>query len=269
MDGIVLLDKPKGMRSRECVDEVKHIFNTSHAGHSGTLDTNATGLLLIALGEARKAMPVFIGLEKEYSGTIHLHGNAEEEKIKAVLKGFEGEVEQLPPKRSAVRRRLRRRSIHFIGIERIYGRDVNFRIRCGAGLYIRKLASDFGEKLDVGAHLASLRRTAVGNFRIDECAGFDMLKKNPYRHLIPLEKAMERAGLKKIFLREEAVEKIRKGAPLLRGWAAGMDEGIEKNQYVGLYFEDRIVALGVSKIDSRRVGGVKVVAKTERVFNFG
>jgi len=102
---VILIDKPKGPTSFDIVEKVSKFLKVSKAGHSGTLDPNGTGLLVIALGEARKAMPVLTGLDKEYIGVMKLHGDIEKEGVTRVLMSFNGVITQMPPVKSAVARR--------------------------------------------------------------------------------------------------------------------------------------------------------------------
>ena len=93
---VILIDKPAGPTSFDVVGLVSGLLGVRKAGHSGTLDPNATGLLLIALGEARKAMPVLAGLDKEYVGVARLHGDADEGGVREALSSFRGEITQVP-----------------------------------------------------------------------------------------------------------------------------------------------------------------------------
>lgn len=264
VSGFVLLNKPKGMASRACVDEIKKVFNVKHAGHSGTLDINASGLILIALGEARKLMPILMGLEKEYFGIIHLHKKIDRYRIENALKGFKGEIIQIPPKRSAVKRKARKRYIYSIEILKISGKDLYFKIRCDAGVYIRKLVSDFGKVLGVGAHLSFLKRTGIGVFSIEECINLNDIKRMPEKFLIPIENVLERLGVKRIIVKKDGVNKIKNGAPLLSKWVRDMDD-IKRNEIVTFFYQSRPIALGISKIDKKDLPFSKIVAKTERV----
>jgi H/ACA ribonucleoprotein complex subunit 4 len=177
MDGFVFLDKPSGFRSSDVVVQVKKVLGTRKAGHSGTLDPGATGLLLIGLDGATKYMGRLTGLDKKYEGVIKLHGDVLPGHVKGVAKEFTGEVRQMPPKRSAVARSERVKTVYALDVVSVRGREVRFRLRCEAGFYVRKLAHDFGLRLGTRAQLWKLRRTGVGPFSVSECVTLDDIKK--------------------------------------------------------------------------------------------
>ncbi len=253
--GAVLVDKPAGITSFELVEQVKDILDIEKAGHSGTLDMTVTGVMLIAVNEATKAMPVLMGLEKEYEGVMHIHGDIEEPDLRKVCNSFVGKIVQTPPRRSAVKREPRQREIYSLDILNTNGRDVYFRVRCQSGTYIRKLCSDIGEKLGCGAHMTKLRRTRLGPFSISECIKLEHLSE---KNVKPLEEILERIGLKKIIIKEEFLEKVVNGVPLDEKWVERIDKNIEKGEIIGIYLRGEIIALGKYK--------EKKLAKIDRVF---
>ncbi len=206
MDGIIVINKPAGMTSSSAVQAVRKIFPGSKAGHTGTLDPLATGVLPVCLGRATRLTEYIIELPKTYRAGIVLGkstvtGDAEGEIIEdaslpelnreqveeAVFK-FKGEIEQLPPYYSAVKhrgkplyhwtrkgkevpRKIRRATIY--DIELIHfdpGSEphLSIRVECSKGTYIRTLAVDIGAELGCGAYLSALERTAVGPFRLED-----------------------------------------------------------------------------------------------------
>ena len=191
MEGIVLADKPRGITSGECVRRVKDILKAGKAGHSGSLDGNASGILLIALGKALDSMELLMGLDKEYEGIIHMHGDFEDGKLKLIARKFTGKIRQTPPRRSAVARRPRVREIYSLRILKVSGRDARFRARTQAGVYIRRLAADMGNALGVKAHLKALKRTCLGPFSLKDCAKLEKLSR---KDIMPLERVLERVG---------------------------------------------------------------------------
>lgn len=262
---VILIDKHKGPTSFDMVEKVSKLLKVKKAGHSGTLDPNATGLLVIALGEARKAMPVLTGLDKEYIGTMRLHGDVERGKVEDVLKSFEGVITQMPPVRSAVARKERERKVHEIEFLEVGGRDVKFRVLCEAGTYIRKIAHDAGEKLGCGAHLTELRRTRVGPFSVDESITTPKLENmsgKPLENiLISLEDALERVGLPRIVIKNESEKLIRNGSPIRKDFVKSAPKRLKEGEYVGVLNQDmNIVCLATF------VGKTDITAKTERVF---
>lgn len=177
-------------------------------GHAGTLDPLATGLLIICIGKATKQIETLQSGEKEYTGTFVLGATTPcfdlekaidatyptehitEEMLRTVAQSFVGEIEQVPPTFSAVKINGRRAfdyarnneeieikpkriTISEFELTRIAMPEVDFRIVCGKGTYIRSIARDFGAALDSGAHLKALRRTRIGNFRVEEAQQID------------------------------------------------------------------------------------------------
>ena len=166
--GIVNLDKVKGPSSHQVSDYVQKILHITKAGHSGTLDPQVTGVQPIALGKATRITQFLLKAPKEYVCLMHLHKEVKEEKLKEEVSKFIGKIEQLPPIKSAIKRQLRTREIYEFEILEIKGQDVLFRVKCQAGTYIRKLVHDLGQALEVGAHMAELRRTQAGPFREED-----------------------------------------------------------------------------------------------------
>jgi tRNA pseudouridine55 synthase len=202
VDGILLLDKPVGLTSNSALQQVKRLFNAQKAGHTGNLDPLASGLLPICFGEATKMSAFLLDADKEYIGTCKLgvrtsSADAEGEVIEtrpvpvldrarvlAVLDTFTGEISQIPPMHSAlkvqgqplyklahqgieVERQPRQVTIYEIELLRLEGDELEIRVHCSKGTYIRTLAEDIGEALGCGAHLSALRRTLAGPFHLE------------------------------------------------------------------------------------------------------
>jgi len=218
MNLVINLDKPKGMTSQEAVTAVKRAFHLKKAGHAGTLDPIATGVLLICLNEATKIARFLTDLDKEYIARIRLGVKTDtldsegkviertegfsfsEEEIIPLIKRFEGEIEQIPPMYSAIKvggeplYKLARKGITVERKKRrvhIYRIDLlnldtgvpdpflDISVRCSKGTYIRTLCSDIGDALGVGGHVIELRRIATGRFRVDDSITLDRLKGYP------------------------------------------------------------------------------------------
>jgi H/ACA ribonucleoprotein complex subunit 4 len=254
--GVVLVDKPSGMTSFDVVEKACEILGASRGGHAGTLDPNVTGLMLIALEEARKAMPVLMGMDKAYEGKMLLHKDVDCATLEKTFKKFVGEILQKPPVKSRVARVERKRTIRSLKILKVDGREVEFEVLCEAGTYIRKLVHDIGQALACGAHMTVLRRTKIGPFDISEAVHLSKLSEKDVR---PLEKILERVNLKKVVVKDEAVAKIKNGSPvfpdfIIKREKAGSDE------IVGIFDRNNsIIAIGKN-------AGDKI--KTERVFLF-
>jgi H/ACA ribonucleoprotein complex subunit 4 len=252
--GIVLVDKPSGMTSFDVVFKACRILGASKGGHTGTLDPNVTGLMLIALEEARKAMPILFGMDKEYVGRMLLHSDVDKKTLEAAFKKFTGEITQKPPVKSRVARVERKRTVHSLKILKIDGREVEFEVLCEAGTYIRKLVHDIGQSIASGAHMTWLRRTKIGPFSIAEATPLSELSE---KNVFPVEDALARIGLKKVFVKDDAIAKIRNGSPVFADFIikrenAGMDEPVGIFDKAG-----SIIALGKNAADK---------IKTERVF---
>ena len=196
IDGVLLLDKPLGWSSNHAVQAVKRAFRAERAGHTGTLDPLATGLLPVCLGEATKFSAGLLDADKEYLADVRLGittatGDAEGKVLEvrpvlvdvrslaAALDGLRGEIEQVPPMYSAlkrdgrplyeyaragveVERAPRRVTIHALELLERHGEVLRLRVACSKGTYVRVLAEDLGRALACGAHLSALRRTRVG-----------------------------------------------------------------------------------------------------------
>ena len=209
---VLPVDKPAGWSSFRVVKKLRWLTKVRKIGHAGTLDPMATGLLVCLIGKpATRQMESYMGLQKEYVGTIRLGEttpsyDAETEVTERrtidhltdqdILKAagsFLGETEQVPPMYSAlkvggerlykkarrgesVERKARRVVISSFDLEPLNGRDVNFRITCSKGTYIRCIAHDLGNLLGVGGHLVSLRRTKIGDISIADAWAIDELE---------------------------------------------------------------------------------------------
>jgi len=197
LDGVLLLDKPAGITSQTAVLRARRLLGARKAGHTGTLDPLATGLLPICLGEATKFSHALLDADKAYVATIRLgvttttgdlegektsdaHVAVEESQIVPVLNRFTGEIAQVPPMYSAIKRggqplyKLARAGkevprdprqvlIRELRLIRYVRPDLEVSVRCSKGTYIRVLAEDIGRELGCGACLAALRRTGVGD----------------------------------------------------------------------------------------------------------
>jgi H/ACA ribonucleoprotein complex subunit 4 len=276
---VIIVDKHEGPTSHTITQWVKQIFGVKKAGHAGTLDPKVTGVLPIALEEATKAMPVLLGLDKEYVGIMHLHKEVSEEILRNVIKEkFLGKIIQIPPVKSAVARVPREREIYYFDILEMEGKDVLFKVGCEAGVYIRKLVSDLGKALGIGAHLTELRRTKAGSFSEEQAFSLVKIKdayefwkegdeKDIRKILIPVEYAIPH--VKKIFVSDSAIPNVCKGAPVFVRGITRLQEGIVEGETVAIYsLKEELVALGIAKMKSeemyRKSRGIAV--RTDRVF---
>ncbi len=275
---VIIVDKNRGPTSHQITAWVKDIFGIKKAGHCGTLDPAVTGVLPVALENAVKAMPVLMGLDKEYVGVMHLHKEIPESMIKETILQFIGKIVQIPPKKSAVARRPREKTIYFFDILEIDGKDILFKVGCEAGTYIRKLCHDIGIALGVGAHMTELRRTKVGHFTEDQAHSLVEIKdayefwkegdeKTLREILIPVEYAI--SHVKRLFVKDSAIDAICHGAPIYVSGLVKIQKDIEKGETVAVYsLKEELVALGIAKMNSKEMLERKrgVAVRTDRVF---
>ncbi len=297
--GWIVIDKPKGVTSTKVVSRVRRALNAAKAGHGGTLDPLATGVLPVALGEATKTVAFEMDGTKSYRfmlrwGIARTTDDAEgevtqtsakrpsESEIESVLPAFTGEILQIPPRFSAVKvegRRayaLARADVDFelaprtVLIERIAlaaGPDPDhacFEVICGKGAYMRSLARDLGMALNTFAHIVELRRTAVGPFTENQAISLDSLEAlghsaAAFNSLLPVETALD--GILALALSEGEARSLRSGqsVPLLRACDVGRLGGLVPGISVCAMANGKPVA--VARFDRGRL-------KPVRVFNF-
>ena len=244
--GLILIDKPGGPTSHEVVAWVKRILHIEKAGHSGTLDPYATGLLPVGLGEGTKALSVLLLGPKEYYALARLHANIADESLTSVIEGFTGDIYQRPPQRSSVKRATRIRTIYQSEKLEEHDRLVLLRFICQAGTYIRKIIYDIGEVLGPGATMVELRRTQVSNLsegdalvRLHDLAdAFELYKEKnddqKLRGLIrPVEHCLE--GIRAAVIRDTAVDALCHGAQLAVPGVIAVPKDLKKCELVGVY----------------------------------
>ncbi|MCS7116476.1 MAG: RNA-guided pseudouridylation complex pseudouridine synthase subunit Cbf5 [Nitrososphaerota archaeon] len=263
--GFIPLDKPAGPTSHEVVAWVRRILDVKKAGHSGTLDPPVTGVLPIGIGEATKVLGVLLMGPKEYYAVARLHSPVDQAKLNRVFSEFVGEIYQRPPQRSSVKRTIRTRTIYNLEILEQMGRLLLLRVVCQAGTYVRKLVYDIGEVLGPGATMVELRRTRVSH--IDEKDGLvrlhDLLdayqiwrEKGDEEKLRRLIKPVEYAvlNLKKVFIRDSAVDAICHGAQLAVPGIVKISKDISKGDLVAIYtLKGELVALGEAIMSTTEV----------------
>ena len=221
VDGVLLVDKKSGITSHDVVERFRRRAKVKKAGHTGTLDPLATGLLVLCVGKATRLQAYLMGMEKTYEGTIQFgwatdsydatgtpDGEPVERDVTQIdfephVAKFRGEIEQMPPAFSAkkidgqrayalarkgeeVKLQPKRVTVYELTILGIDGSQMRFRVRSSAGTYMRSLAHDLGQSIGVPAHLKELRRTAIGNFHVDQAIAFDrMAEAGPETILAP------------------------------------------------------------------------------------
>jgi tRNA pseudouridine55 synthase len=252
IDGVLLLDKPMGITSQAAVTRAKRSLSASKAGHTGTLDPMATGLLPLAFGEATKFAQALLDADKAYLATVRLGvttttGDLEGEvltrspvtvdraRVQAILARFRGDILQTPPMYSALKhegkplyqyaragaevpRAARPVSIYALELESFDAPDVRLKVACSKGTYIRVLAEDIGAALGCGATLAGLRRTRTGGFSVDDAVALDALEAmgegERAAKLLPVDALL--AGLPSLELSAGDARRITLGQPVSR-----------------------------------------------------
>ena len=234
--GGLLLDKPVDLSSNHALQRAKRAFNANKAGHTGTLDPFATGLLVCCFGRATKISTLMLEADKSYRATLSLGAETDSgdltgevvqqadyqavdlssERVKEVLTQFKGEIEQIPPMHSALKRDgkplyeyarqgivlerpPRQVTIYSIELIRLEAETLVIDVECSKGTYIRTLAQDIGRVLGCYAHLSALRRLSVGDFLLSDAVTLEQIQKEAeessaslHNHLIPLEKVPAR-----------------------------------------------------------------------------
>jgi tRNA pseudouridine55 synthase len=287
VNGILLLDKPSGLTSNAALQAVKKLYRARKAGHTGSLDPLATGLLPICFGEATKVSGFLLDADKDYRVTCKFGertttGDAEgevleqrpvddltEDRLRAVLQGFLGQIDQIPPMYSAlkhkgerlyklaregveVEREPRQVTIHALELLTLTPPLAEIRVHCSKGTYVRTLVEDIGEALGCGAHVAGLRRLGVGPFDDTQMIDMEGLRAVAAEGehaldqlLLPLESGL--AQWPDVRLSGDAAFYLRQGQPVLvpRAPTAGLVrlyEGESRFLGVGEILDDGRVA---------------------------
>ena len=279
IDGVLLLDKPRGLSSNQAMLTARRLLGAAKAGHGGTLDPMASGLLPVLFGEATKFAHDLLEADKTYLATLRLGetsstGDAEgtltptgrslpdERALRAALDRFTGLVTQRPPMHSALKhqgrplyeyarsgieieRALREVTIHKLELLSIEGDTAQIRVACSKGTYVRTLAQDIGEAAGCGAWLADLRREAVDTLLINDAVSLERLEGLPLAErrarLTPLDRLLRR--LPQIELDAEAARRLTQGQRLR---VAPRTDSLPER--VRVYHADRL--LGVAMLES-------------------
>ena len=262
--GMILLDKTSGPTAHQIDSWIREMLHISKVGHAGTLDPRVTGVLPIGIGRATRALEVLSVAGKEYVGVMKLHKDVKKEKVLSLFKEFHGEISQLPPVRSAVKRVKRTRTVYYLDLLEMQDRDVLFRVGCEAGTYVRTLCVDMGKKLRSGAHMVELRRTRVGGFYEGDLVSLHDLK-DAYmfwkedgdetemkRVINPLESLFN--PLPNITIRDSSVDAVCHGANLALPGVVSLDSGIETGMLVAvLTLKGEGVATGKAMMNTEEI----------------
>lgn len=290
VDGILLFDKPVGPSSNQALQWVKRLFEAEKAGHTGTLDPFASGLLPVMFGEATKFSSFLLDASKEYEATLLLGISTstgditgevlerrpvllKDEDVREVASSFVGEQWQTPPMHSAlkragvplyelarrgmvVEREPRRITIEELVVTRIEGAQCDIRVRCSKGTYVRVLGEEMGKALGCGASLGALRRTAVWPFHVRDSRGSDELEamriEDRVCRLLPIDAGLEH--LPRLDLDSDSVRRMRLGQGLRQG------TGDTRNlPVVRLYDADSKGFVGLGRLIDNDLSPVRLV----------
>jgi len=292
LNGVLLFDKPLELSSNIALQKVRRLFQAEKAGHTGTLDPLATGLLPICFGEATKFSVGLLESDKTYRARIKLGqttttGDAEGEitsshdvtasevQVLEALQGLRGEIQQLPPMHSAlkhqgkplyeyirkgetVERELRSVVIHELVLERFSGDELDISVRCSKGTYVRTLAEDIGLALGCGAHLAGLRRTTIARFSLDNAYTLPRLEAMTSAErdacLLPLDCML----LDMPRLDVDSVQVAR----LAQGQRLGLDLALPDGK-LRLYAEGEFIGLG--ELSGRRLAPSRLISSVAKI----
>ncbi|MBJ9675325.1 tRNA pseudouridine(55) synthase TruB [Burkholderia gladioli] len=296
LDGVLLLDKPIGLSSNDALIRAKRLYLAKKAGHTGTLDPLASGLLPLCFGEATKFSQDLLEADKTYEATMRLGirtttGDAEGEAIEtrevradraaieAVLPRFLGEIVQVPPMYSAlkrdgkplyeyaragqtVEREGRQVTIHLLELLDCALPDVSFRVTCSKGTYVRTLAEDIGEALGFGAHLVALRRTGVGALTLEHAVTLDALSDAEAaerdRWLQPVDALL--STFVRVQLTAEEAKRFRHGQRLRL--ASVVELGVQDGDRLRVYDEAECL-LGVARLSEGVLAPERLVVSGE------
>ncbi len=263
-NGFVIIDKPSGPTSHQVAGWIKEILHVKKAGHGGTLDPKVTGVLVVAIENATKAIGLMHSIDKEYVGVMRLHCDADAREVKKAMKKFVGRIWQMPPKEAAVKKQLRQKTIHYLNMIEMDGRDVLFKVGCEGGTYIRVLCEDIGKELGCGAHMHELRRTKSGLFREEDAIILqDLLdayifwkedgeEKFLRKFIHPVEEML--SHLPAIIVKDSAVDAICHGANVAIPGIAMVDTGIRKGNVVAIKtLKGEAVAIGEALMKTREI----------------
>lgn len=291
IDGVLLFDKPLELSSNTALQKIRRLYQAEKAGHTGTLDPLATGLLPICFGEATKFSTALLDADKTYRAMLHLGkttttGDAEGEvvsehpvhvglsDIESVLDRFRGEIRQMPPMHSALKhqgkplyeyirqgvtieRPLRDVVIYELVLNGFSGVELEITVRCSKGTYVRTLAEDIGAALGCGAHLTALRRTAIAHFNLDD--GYDMQQLTAMSDdqrdacLLPLVSLMP--DMPRLDLDEIQIRRMAQGQRL------SLDTGLPDGK-IGLYGPNGFIGVGLQQ--GRRIAPERLLSGVAR-----
>jgi tRNA pseudouridine55 synthase len=303
MDGILVVDKPKGMTSLGAVSKVRTALKTRRAGHTGTLDPFATGVLPVCVGKATKVIPFLDEDFKEYEALLRLGittdtmdatgrviiqknvGAITRELVIEVFSKFKGKIKQIPPMFSALKKdgvRLYKLAREGKSVERpprtviikdlkiieLNSTFIKFFVNCSRGTYIRVLGSDIGDELGCGGHLVDLRRVRSGRFKLEDTVSLENVKKGDIR-LISISDAL--SHIKNVNVGNGIAMQIKMGRQIRKSYIdSGNITRFEAGDKLKIYENSDLVSVAealVSSADLDKLDDKTVVLRLLRVLN--
>ena len=303
MNGVIVLDKPKGITSQKAVSEVNKILKAKRAGHTGTLDPFATGVLPICINSATKLIPYMKNDFKKYEAKLHLGistdtldntgqvtkecdpGILNKNAIIDAFSKYKGKINQIPPMFSAVKkdgvrlyelarkgievdrtpREVTINSIELLELDLPY---ISFTVECSRGTYIRVLAADIANDLGCGGHLVELRRIGSDGFTIDEAVTIDDIKSGNVE-LTSLEQVL--SHIKSVNVSSSLAAQVRQGKQIIKSHLDLSDlPQFSAGDHLSVYEKNRLVSITQANVNSSELGELDdqtIVFKLLRVFN--
>ncbi len=262
--GLVIVDKPFGPTSNQVSSWLKNELGVEKAGHFGTLDPNATGVLPVGLNRGTRVQEALSSADKEYVFEAELEESREDGDVSEALDSFEGTNTQVPPEKSAVKREERERDVYSTELLEVSEKKVLGKVSCESGFYVRVMVEHLGEKLDTGAERVELRRTRQGEITEDEASTLQDIddayhfyrdgndEEEIRKVLHPVEKAINH--LPKIAVKDSAVNAVANGADLGTTGISRLQDGINKGDMVAVItLKGELVALANAEMNSERM----------------
>ena len=256
--GLIVVDKPRGPTSHQVAAWVGEMLGVP-VGHSGTLDPNVSGVLVVMLGNAVRLARILLSEEKEYVCLMRLHARVSRDAVETIAREFTGKIYQRPPKKSAVKRNLRIRNIHNITVLDAPDNLVLFRVHCDAGTYIRSLCHHMGLALGTGAHMQELRRVWSGEFTEKDAVTLQDIRDAVVQaehgdtgrlHQIILPVETVSLAIPKVVIRDTAVDAVCHGAGLAAVGVVAKDEFGKGDAVAVMTRGGKLVALGEALVAS-------------------
>jgi H/ACA ribonucleoprotein complex subunit 4 len=250
--GIIVFNKPANFTSFDVSNFVNKKLRLRKTSHFGTLDPMVTGVLPVALNRAVKLTGYFLGEDKEYEGTMHMHEDVSLAEIKKVIDDkFMGKIIQLPPVRSSVKRQEREREIKKFKLLEKKGKDISFLVECQGGTYVRKLVHDLGEEMKIGAHMTGLKRIRAGIFLEKQMTTKEEFEKAVEEYfkgnekllrkiIIPAEIVSEVYPI--VEVKKEFVEKILHGSPIDEKFLIKKQK-MEKDKIISIFQDEKFIGM--------------------------